>query len=479
MDYIRGENRDQAILFPETINDYISEDNEARFLDAFIGQLDLEELGFERAKPNKTGRPSYEPGDLLRLYVYGYLNRIRSSRRLEKSCVCNIEVMWLLGKLHPDFKTIADFRKNNLEPIKQVFKEFVLFCKDLDLYGCEMTAIDGSKFKAVNNKSKNFTEAKLEKRIHEIEEKIDRYLKRLETEDEKEKGIKLLSKEELQKKIKILKERKHKYEGLSNQLKESEDTQVSLTDPESRLMKVKQGHEVSYNAQTSVDDKHHLIAENDVTNECTDQHQLSDIAIKSKEILEVDQLNVISDKGYYEGDQVKTCLENNVTPYVPKPGPKKYGDKTQKVFHKQEFRYDSKEDCYICPNEKKLHHLRNKMEHGKDNKVYETSECSSCPLREKCCSGKSNRHINRWVNEEIMEEMAQRIKDNPELYAKRKCLVEHPFGTIKFWWGHHHFLMKGLKKVRTEFSMSCLAYNMRRVINIMGVENLLLEFSKE
>jgi transposase len=350
MDYIRGASRNQVILFPEAVEDYITEDNPVRFIDALVSSLDLVELGFLRAQPGETGRPAYDPGDLLRLYLYGYLNRVRSSRLLERETKVNIEVMWLLGKLRPDFKTIADFRRDNLSAIKGVCREFVVLCRKLKLFGGELVAIDGSKFKAVNNRRRNFNEGRLTKAIRALEEKISTYLTGLDEADASdtdpdEPGP---GAAELQEKIRTLQQRKAKYQALKQGLQESGEKQVSLTDPDARAM-VMHHHstEVGYNVQTAVDEQHQLIVEHQVTNDPTDHAHLAEMALRAKATLGVAQLEVVADMGYYDGAEVKQCAAAGITTYIPKPITSVNQQRGR--FTKQDFVYDEAKDCYRCP----------------------------------------------------------------------------------------------------------------------------------
>ncbi len=319
MSYIEGVARNQLILFPESIDDYIEEDNPIQFIDAFVDNLDLQELGFRYLPPETIGQPPYNPADMLKLYIYGYLNRVRSNRCLEKETHRNIELMWLLKKLSPDFKTIADFRKDNKKAIKKVCQEFTLLCKRLDLFGGELVAIDGSKFKAVNSKKRNFNEAKLEKAIKEIDEKVDDYLAELEDNDQEEAHVSRPDAEDIRARVMMLKERGRKYRELLARLKESSETQISLTDPDSRAMLNNQRVEVCYNVQTTVDSRHKLIIDHEVTNKATDHDQLSQMSKRAKEILGVDELEVLADKGYYDAKEIKECVENGITPYIPEP----------------------------------------------------------------------------------------------------------------------------------------------------------------
>src|SRR3989442_15033092 len=474
MDYIRGANRNQVILFPESVEDYITEDNPVRFIDAFVGSLDLAGLGFLRAQPAETGRPAYDPGDLLRLYLYGYLNRVRSSRMLERETKVNLEVMWLLGKLGPDFKTIADFRRDNLKAIKQVCREFTLLCRKLKLFGGELVAIDGSKFKAVNNRRRNFNEARLTKAIKAIEEKIDGYLNELDEADaaEPDPDIPPPSATELREKIKTLQERKAKYQTLHEDLKASGAKQVSLTDRDARSMVMHHGStEVGYNVQTVVDEKHQLIVEHEVTNDPTDHAQLAQMALRAKETLGVEQLEVVADMGYYDGAEVKQCAEAGITTYIPKP----LTSINQKrgLFTKQDFVYEEAKDGYRCPQGEELSFRYQSFELGRQIRYYTTSKCLGCPIKSKCTTNQRGRRISRWVDEKLLEDMARRVRARPEMMRRRQQLSEPPFGTIKRGMNQGYFLMRGLNKVGAEMSLTGLSYNIKRVMNLIGVKKLI------
>lgn len=381
MGYIEGTNRKQIILFPESVDDYIEEDNSLKFIEAFIENLDLKELGFLHSELKPTGRPPYNPKDMLKLYIYGYLNRIRSSRRLESETKRNVELMWLLKKLTPDFKTIADFRKDNPRAIRKVCREFILLCKKLDLFGSELVAIDGSKFRASNAKKQNFTRKKLNRSLKEIDKKIDRYLCDLEEADEKESKTKKPSAKELKEKIEWLKSRKNKYQELKEEMDNSSQTEVSLTDPDARSMMDNQRVQVCYNVQTTVDAKHKLILDCDLTNEPADQHQLTKMAKRAKALLEVDTLEVLADKGYYDAREIKSCTDNGVKLFTPKPASKRSKDNS--FFLKEEFTYNESEDVYICPAAYKLSLANEVKKDGEKMRLYASSMCQSCHLRNK------------------------------------------------------------------------------------------------
>jgi len=468
MGYVKGEDRNQAVLFPESIDKYVAEDDPVRFIEVFVDALDLAKLGFKRATPADLGRPGYHPGDMLRLYVYGYLNGVRSSRKLEKETGRNLELMWLMRNLRPDFKTIANFRKNNLEAIKEVFREFTLMCKQMGLFGGELIGIDGSKFKAVNSKKRNFTVAKLAKRISKIDEKIDEYVRGMDETDEQEAQIGEVDKEELKRRIEELQKRKKKYQQIDEQLKKSGDDQLSQTDPDSRLMKTHDGMDVCYNVQIAVDSKHKLIIEQSVTNEGSDHNELAKMALLAKQTLGVEQVDAVADKGYYDSSEVKKCDESGITVYVPR---RKAGRQRNK-FSKDEFTYKSDRDVYVCPAKKELRYRGRGTEKGRGIKYYVASACGDCALKTQCTDA-AFREIKRLADEEVLEQMAKRVRGHPEIVRFRKALVEHPFGTIKRTMNQGYFLLRTKKKVAAEFSLTALAYNMKRVMKEVGVSRLI------
>jgi transposase len=473
MHYIQGTSRAQTTLFPATLDEYIAEDNPVRFIDAFVDSLDLKALGFEHSVLSHTGRPPFHPSVLIKLYIYGTLYRLRSSRRLESECHRNVELMWLLQRLAPDFKTISDFRKDNLKALKRLCREFILLCKKLDLFGKELIVIDGSKFEAVNSNRRNYTKEQLRQLIQKIEGYIDEYFQTLDEGDESEKEDRRLSLEELQEQIDALKEHKQNYEQLLDYLEKSGAGQISLTDWDSRLMRDgHQGRDVCYNAQIAVDEKHHLIVADDVTNECNDLKQLAPMAKAAKEALEVEQLDATGDAGFYDSENVKACVEEGITPYVPRP--KKSHNHKKGLYTKDDFKYDREKDCYYCPAGECLTFRFTYQRDHRLMRAYETSACSSCPLRSRCMDKeKGYRRITRWEHEHLLEQMEERLHHRPEMMKKRRCLVEHPFGSLKRWMECDYFLLRGLKKVRVEFSLMVLGYNLKRAINIVGVKRLI------
>jgi len=472
MAYITGEDRNQITLFPEAVDDYIATDNPVRLVEAFVNSLDMQELGFQRAEPNNTGRPSYDPRDLLKLYLYEYLNRIRSSRRLESEAGRNLELYWLLKKLKPDFKTKADFRKDNSKALKEVFKQFVLLCKNWSLYGKEIIAVDGSKFRASNSKRNNFSQNKIQRHLKYIDEKINGYLNELDSNDQEEADIHVPNAEEIQKRIEELKSRKEKYISMQHQMEETGATEISTTDPDAQLMSVNNnGVEVSYNVQTAVDQKHKLIVDSEVINNPADQGQLSNIAKQAKNVLEVDEIKVLADKGYYSTNDLIECETNHLETYVPKP--RSTGNIANPDFQSDKFQYDQEQDVYRCPAGQILYPSRirevNEVKY-QDYKNYRS--CKECPLKDQCTKAKRGRSISRNLAQPLLDEIEQRTRENRKLYIQRQMIVEHPFGTVKRIWGYNYFLTRGLVSVNTENKLHLLAYNLRRVISIMAVEEM-------
>jgi transposase len=466
MPYIGGESRDQVMLLPEVLDDYVGEDNPVRFIDPFVEGLDLGKLGFGKATPSSTGRPAYRPGDLLRLYVYGYLNQIRSSRRLEKETRRNLELIWLMRKLTPDHKTIADFRKDNLKGIRSVCREFSLLCKQMGLFGGELIAVDGSKFKAVNGKERNFTTKKLVALVRRVDQKIDEYLKRMEEADKEEGEEKVVTKEELKEKIAAMGKRRERYKEIEKRLEERGEGQISMTDPDSRLMKTRQGTDVCYNVQIAVDDKNKMIVAHEVTNSPSDQGQLADIGKQAKEALGVAQMETVADMGYYDCRQVKECEEEGITVYIEKPPlSRKTG-----LFTKEDFIYNAKKDVYRCPAGAELTYRTE--DRREQQRLYATGACIGCSIKSRCTTRAKGRIIKRLTNEEVLDRMALRVRGHPEKLGLRKRLVEHPFGTMKRAMNQGYFLMKGKKKVAAEMSLTVLAYNIKRAMTVLGVEKL-------
>jgi transposase len=472
MKHIEGMDRNQISLMPDAIEDYVSEDNPVRFLDAFVDHLDLAELRFQKVETADTGRPPYHPGDMLRLYLYAYLNHIRSSRTMEREANRNLELLWLMKRLAPDFKTIADFRRINRLAIRQVCREFTRFCLQSDLFGGELVAIDGSKFRASNARDRNFSRTKVKDRLKETDRKIQHYLEELDKNDKKEAGVRSQSAKELKQIIAHLKNRKRDLTQLDRRMEKTGEKQVSLTDPDCRSMPVGKGHgtEVGYNVQTSVDDKHKLILDHEVTNDVTDQGHLSAMGIRSKKILGVKKFNLIADMGYYDGQEIAACLNEGIQPWISKPNTSV--NRKRDLFTKEDFRYSKRSDCYICPSGKRLDFRFSCFQDGRDVRYYATTDCSDCQLRNQCTTNSSGRRITRSEEEWVLDEMERRNRLHPEKLKRRKEIVEHPFGTIKRIMNQGYFLTRGLEMVRTEMSLTVIAYNMKRVINILGVKRM-------
>ena len=477
MNYIRESDREEMLLLPEALEDYIGPENPVRFIDAFVGQLELKEAGFARAELPETGRPPYDPGDLLRLYLYGYLNRVRSSRGLEREAARNLELIWLLRKLRPDFKTIADFRKENGPGIKKVCRDFILLCRKLELFGGELVAIDSTKIKAQNAKGRNYSAARVQALLREVEKKVGTYLEELDevdAEEGKQAGPERLSAAELEQKIAQLKQRKEQLKALAQEVEEK--GQVSLSDPDSRAMSMGHGSQVGYNVQVAVEAKHSLIIATEVTQTTSDLNSLGTMALQAQEALGREKrLSVVADKGYYNGKEILLCEEIGVAPYVAKPMTS--ANTARGLYGKERFKYDPQKNCYICPAGAELTYRFSTNELGRAISYYETKACGSCALKAHCTRNKENRRITRLAGEEVQEKMAERVRKNPHLMRRRKALIEHCFGTIKRSFGYDYFLCRGKEKVTTEINLTVLAYNLKRVCNLRGVQNLIAALS--
>ena len=479
MNYIAGSDRGEVLLLPEALEDYLGAENPVRFIEAFVAQLDLAKEGFRHAQLHESGRPPYDPGDLLRLYLYGYLNRVRSSRGLEREAGRNLEVIWLLRKLRPDFKTIADFRRDNAAGIKAVGRQFLLLCRKLELFGGELVAIDSTKIKGQNAKGRNYSPGKVQALLLEVEKKVSAYLAELDESDKeearREPGAERLSAVELKEKIAQLKERKRELEGVAQDLAQSGQSQVSLTDPEARAMSMGRGSTIGYNVQAAVDAKHSLIVATEVTNTTSDLGALGTMALKAQEALGAEKLKVVADKGYYNGKEVLLCETIGVSAYVAKPLTS--ANTAQGLYGKESFKYDAPNNCYYCPAGKKLSYRFSTNELGRAISYYQASACQCCPLKAKCTRNKGNRRITRAAFEEVQERMAERVAQNPQLLRRRKALIEHCFGTIKRSLGYDYFLCRGKRQVATEVNLTVLAYNLKRVCNLVGVQNLIAAVS--
>ena len=467
--FIEGTDRTQTTLLPESLDDYVAEDNPVRVVEAFVEELDLRTLGFKSIDPAVTGRPAYHPSVLLKLYIYGYLNRIQSTRRLEMEAQRNVELMWLTQNLKPDFKTIANFRHQNGSAVRKVCRQFIEMCRQLDLFTHALVAIDGSKFKAVNSRDKNFTEAKLKRRIAMIEESIRNYLRAMDTADRSEPELAQLKKGRLQEKIVALKQQMQELKAIEVRLQEHPDEQVSLTDPDARSMKTRGTGIVGYNVQTAVDQKTHMIVAHEVVNE-GDRDQLTPMTEKAQEATGIKDLTVVADRGYYKGEQILDCEQTGATPIVPKTLTS--NSMADGRFNKQDFIYIAQDDQYRCPAGEIAIKRFTTVEHGMEIDVYWTSACTRCAMKPQCTTSQYRR-IRRWKHEAVLEAMQERLDRWPDVMRVRRSTAEHPFGTIKLWMGSTHFLTKTLAHVRTEMSLHVLAYNLKRLINMIGVEGAL------
>jgi len=473
--FIVGTDRSQTSLLPECLDDYVGDDNPVRAIDVFVEMLDLASLGFT-VEPEATGRPGYHPALMLRIYLYGYLNQVQSSRRLERECARNLELIWLTGRLKPDFKTIADFRKDNGPAIRKVCQQFVALCRDINLLDGDTVAIDGSKFKAVNAKAKSFTREKLRRRLGEIDTAIARYLAELDRADEvlKKTGVALPEARlaRAMKKLAHLKKEAGTFKAIENRMDKTGETQVSLTDPDARAMATtsKQPRVVGYNVQSAVETKHHLIVAHEVTNLGYDRDALSMMACAARDEMAGETIEAIADKGYYKGEEIVACERQGIAVTVSKPHTSNAAARGR--FDKADFVYDADEDVYLCPAGERLTYRFTNQEAGKTLHSYWTIACRECAIKAKCTTGKERR-IRRWEHEAVLERVQKRLYDDPSKIPLRSKTVEHPFGTIKAWMGATHFKMKTFQHVGTEMALHVLAYNMKRALKIVGVPELI------
>ncbi len=472
-------NRQQEMMLPPYVDEYVSQNNPVRAIDAYVDTLDLQALGFKNSQfVIGAGQPAYAPAALLKLYLYGYLQGIRSSRKLERETYRNLEVMWLVEGLQPTYKTIANFRKQNGAALKASNRDFLLLCKELALFGGEQVAVDGSFFKADASKTGIYTEDKLNQQLDELDKKIADYQQALteqDAADDRSCQGSLVEDKQLQQKLEWLRNKQREKIALQQQLKDKGDKQISTVDPDARLL-TKRGQTVAgYNVQIVVDDKHKLIVAEEVTQDGNDVHQLAPMLAKAQDILQAENLTGLADSGYYEGHQLKNCEDQNITVYVAIP------DKSKAIaargrLTREQFSYDPTQNCYRCPQGNSL--KTNGNAHQKNDKWLtsyksKAADCSQCPLREQCLGEKSTiKQIQRWEHEVVIERHQQRMNQKPGIMKKRGALAEHPFGVLKHRAGMNHFLMRGLEKCRGEFSLMVLSYNFTRVLNSLSVEAL-------
>lgn len=475
--YIKGLDRNQTLLLPETLDKYVGEENETRFIDAFVDSLNLPRLGFTHTHPNKEGRPPYDPADMLKLFIWGYLNQVRSSRKLERECHRNLEAIWLMRKLSPDHKTIADFRKDNVDRVKGVFREFVKLCLSLGLYGAEFMAIDGVKLKAVNSNPRNYNRETLMNRIRTMDEAASRYIEEMEALDREEEGGAKPA-DQLREKLRRLQRRRMGYAELLGKLVEPGRNEVSLTDPECRLMRNRGRLEPCYNVHVAVDDGSHLIVDYDVSNVSSDCNALSPIAKAAKETLGVGSLSVVADKGFFDAQEIKECIDNGITPYVPRPlkygaGPARKTGVPAREFYGDRFVYDKSGDEYVCPAGNRFAFWFSSVNGVRVMRAYRSEACFLCPFyMVRCTRNRVGRMVYRWEHEGLLEEMEERLRAEPWRMDARRDVVEHPFGSMKRAFNQGYLLLKGLGKVSCEVGFTMLAYNMRRALNILGAGRL-------
>ncbi|MCM3563794.1 IS1182 family transposase [Hydrogenophaga intermedia] len=470
--FIEGQDRHQVTLLPECLDDFVAEDNPVRVVDAFVSELDLAALGFDGAEPAATGRPAYHPAVLLKVYLYGYLNRVQSSRRLERECQRNVELMWLTQRLAPDFKTIADFRRDNGQGIRNVCRRFVELCRDLKLFGQSLVAIDGSKFKAVNSRDRNFTAGKIDKRQQQIEESIHRYLVALDTADRTQPVEFEAKTQRLKGKIELLRQQMRVLDGVRDQLREQPDGQLSMTDPDARSMATtaRASGIVGYNVQVAVDSEHHLVVAHEVTNRGHDRDALAPMAKAAREAMDRKRLRAIADRGYYSAPQIKACVEAGVAVILPKPTTS--GARAAGRFDRSDFIYIAKDDEYLCPAGQRAIYRFTREENGLQLRRYWSSACPQCPMKTQCTPS-AHRRISRWEHETVLEAAQRRLDRMPQAMRVRRRTVEHVFGTFKHWMGHTHFLTRRLGGVSTEVSLTVLAYNLKRLLAILGFEDMM------
>jgi transposase len=465
--FIEGEDRAQNTLFPESLDEYIGEDSPVRAIDAFVDELDLGALGFDGVEPENTGRPAYHPSTLLKIYIYGYLNRIQSSRRLERETQRNVELIWLTGRLMPDFKTIADFRKDNGDAIRKVCVRFIELCRGLELFTETTVAIDGSKFKAVNARDRNFTQNKIKARLEHLEAAVKNYLDDLDRSDRLPASLPEARISHLKEKIAAVRAEMRKLKKVRNHLLGTDGKQISLTDPDARSMNSagKGTGTVGYNVQTVVDVENHMIVAHEVTNVGSDRSQLTPMSKLAQDALGTKGLTVLADRGYFNGEEILRCQSEGCTPLVPKPLTS--GSKADGRFDKRDFVYNAKRNEYRCPAGERAIWRFTTVEDGRTMSKYWPSACPSCPIKKQCTTS-NYRRISRWEHESELEAMQRRLDRTPAAARLRRQTVEHPFGTLKAWMGATHFLTKTLPRVRTEMSLHVLAYNFKRLMQILG-----------
>jgi transposase len=468
--FIEGCDRREPVFLPACVDDYVAEDSPVRIVDVFVDELDLAGLGFEG--PASTGRPGYRPATMLKLYIYGYLNQVQSSRRLEREASRNVELMWLTGKLAPDFKTIADFRREHGAAIQAACRRFVVICRNLGLIAGGTVAVDGSRFRAVNARDRNFTPVTIQRRMEQVNASIERYLGMLDTADRQESDAGELRTARLTTRLGELRRQMRELEAMEQAVAATPDRQISLTDPDARAMASAGTGTglVGYNLQAAVDTGSHIIVAHEIINLSHDRTSLANMGRQAREAMGADTLTVLADRGYYSGPEVLACEEAGVTPICPKPLTS--GAKAAGRFGKQDFVYQPESDTYRCPAGDTLTWRYRNIEHGLTLSRYWTSNCGRCAIKTQCTPAEQRR-VTRWEHEEVMEAMQARLDRMPSAMRVRRQTVEHVFGTLKDWMGRSHFKTRKLKNVGTEIGLHILAYNIKRAIALIGVPKLM------
>jgi transposase len=469
MTHVVGQSRYQSALFPEVPDDLVAVDHPVRVIDAFVDMLDLAQLGFSKVQAEATGRPPYAPGDLVKLYVYGYMNQVRSSRRLERETLRNLEVLWLINRVMPSYKTIADFRKDHASAIVGVCRAFIQFCRGQALFGGELLAIDGTKIEAVASRKKVITPKRLAEQIAALDRKIGEHLKGMDEADRQEEGA-TAERVDVKAALEELRTGREDIRRKAAAMAEQGLKQEVLGEVEARLMRTaRHGHQVAYNAQIAVDGEHNLIAAFDLTNEGNDQRLLYPMAQQGKEALAAGTLTVIADTGYSNGEQGERCEAAQITAIVPRP--QTVNKEGEQYFSRDCFAYDAESDSYCCPSSQTLRLGR--TSHTKEKKEYWNAKaCRGCALKAKCTKA-AKRTIVRSFHENAREAMHRRARNDPKWMMLRKSLVEHPFGTMKWMLGYPRFLLRGLAKAKAELALAVLGYNLKRTIKQLGVQRLL------
>ena len=469
--FIEGADRRQRLLLPDCIEDYVAQDSPVRLVDMFVDELDLGELGFEGAAA--TGRPGYHPATMLKLYMYGYLNQVQSSRRLEREAGRNVECMWLTGKLVPDFKTIADFRRESGAAIQAACRRFVLVCRNLGLVAGGTVAVDGSRLRAVNARDRNFTPVTIRRRMEQVDASIQRYLGMLDTADRQEGQATELRTARLTTRLDALRAQMRALEAMEQAVRATPDNQISLTDPDARAMASAGTGTglVGYNLQAAVDADTHIVVAHEVINLSHDRTSLASMGEQAREATGVTTLTVLADRGYFSGPEVLACEEAGIVAICPKPLTS--GAKAEGRFGKQDFVYQTDTDTYRCPAGETMTRRFSSLEHGLTLHGYATPACRSRCAVKATCTASTERRIKRWEHEEVIDAMQARLDRWPGAMRVRRRTVEHVFGTLKDWMGRSHFKTRRLSNVATEASLHILAYNIKRAIALLGVPGLI------